>query len=139
MSRRANPRALASRLLLLALAAACAAAGVLALRGDDRCASAADRALALSPATAAATAPAVARDTLDACAGAAQAVPVMVRLAGAGRRTEAVALAVGYTRRAPEDYLGWLALARLDRDPARARAALLRARALNPRGVDAPR
>jgi hypothetical protein len=125
------------RVVLLALAALCAVAGVLALRGDDRCAATVARARALTPATARAEGRQLAAEAVGRCAAAPQAVVVASYLGNAGRRGDAERIAVALTRREPRDYLGWLTLARLEQDPARARVALRRAHALDPRGVPA--
>ena len=58
----------------------------------------------------------------------------------AGARDAATALARRLVRQSPDAYVGWLTLGRLlqSSDPVRARAALARAHALNPRGAPAP-
>lgn len=57
------------------------------------------------------------------------------QLLAAGKRDEAVRLARESVRREPESFIGWVAmgLTLRDRDPAGSRAALARAKALNPR------
>jgi len=56
-------------------------------------------------------------------------------LLAAGRRDQAVRLARESVRREPESFVGWVAMGVTlrDRDPAASRAALARAKALNPR------
>ena len=56
-------------------------------------------------------------------------------LLAAGKRNEAVRLARESVRREPDSFAGWVAvgLTLRDRDPVRSRAALARAKALNPR------
>jgi len=56
-------------------------------------------------------------------------------LLAAGRREQAVGLARESVRREPESFVGWVALGLTlrDRDPVGSRAALARAKALNPR------
>lgn len=125
-------RGAAARLAAVAVAVCCAVVGIAGLRSDSRCAAVLERAQRLTPASPAAEGPAVARQAVARCASASRAVEVAVLLSGSGRRADGVAVARGLARREPEDYLGWYALGSLDDDRAGARAALERARALNP-------
>jgi Flp pilus assembly protein TadD len=64
-----------------------------------------------------------------------------VVLLNAGRRADAVRMAREAVRREPDSFAGWVAVAFVtrDRDPAQARRALARAKALNPRWPGLPR
>ncbi len=116
-----------ARLLLAGLAVLAAVAGARGLRADGRCADVKE---------AASTAPrgelsAIARETAKRCGDPRDRVVVAVVLVARKHRPDAVALTRRMTRDDPQDYLGWLALWRLTREP----APLARARALNPRGT----
>ncbi len=124
-----------ARALLVALAVACGAVGLSARRADDRCAAAvADAKRVASSAPADATA-ALARAAIDRCAASQPAVLAAVYLGSRGHRVDALAIARALVRREPGDAYAWIALGRLETDPGRARLALARGRALNPRAV----
>ena len=112
--------------LRIAIVAVAAAAIVLLgsrLRDHDRCASAQH-----PVATHIAALTSTCRDP-DVIAGAS------AQLLGAGHGQEGLRLARESVRREPASFIGWVALglALRDRDPAASRAALARAKALNPR------
>jgi hypothetical protein len=120
---------MAARLLLLGLVVVGAAVALHALRADHRCA---------DIKTAAADAPlgaptAVASAAADRCGDPRDRALVALVLTARGQRGAALDLARRMTRSSPDDYLGWLVVWRLTG----ARAALVRAHALNPRGTPA--
>jgi hypothetical protein len=114
---------------VIALAACAVAVAVLALRGDHRCAEVQDAA-GRAPRSELA---ALARVTADRCGDPRNEAWVIGVASVRGDRAAAIDLARRMTRSHPDDYLGWLGLYRLTGD----RAALRRARELNPRGVRA--
>jgi hypothetical protein len=113
----------ATRLAVVVLAVAAVAVLANRLRDHDRC----DAAQAALTARTAALESSC-RDP-DVVAGASAA------LLNAGRRDRGLALARESVRREPRSFIGWVAvgLALRDRDPSGSRAALARAKALNPR------
>jgi hypothetical protein len=119
-----------ARLAALALAAAAVAVAVVALRGDHRCAEvkhdAAQIPLRVAPAELVVAA--------DNCGDARDKILIATYLVARGRLSDANELARRMARSNPDDYVGWLAVWNLTRDP----AALARAHALNPRGTPAP-
>lgn len=120
-----------ARTLVGALAVLCAVVAFGGHRSDERCRAVitgAQRQATLTPAAA----PGVARRALARCSSSTDAVTVAILLTGAGRRSAALTLARGLTRREPGDYLGWFVRSGLEPDPSAARQALARARALNP-------
>lgn len=131
--------ALPGRVAVLLLAAVCAVVGALALRGDDRCQAVVERARTLTPADVASVGPQLTRDALERCGAATDVIAVVSIVAVVGARADATEVTRELALRRPQDYRVWLTLGRLERDPARSRAALRRARELNPRGVPAPR
>ena len=127
------------RVALLALAGLCLAVAVHGLARHGDCAAAMRAAAALQPGQGPA-ARAVAHDVGAACDEPRTMVVAAAFVDHAGARDAATALARRLVRQTPNAYVGWLTLGRLlqSSDPARARAALGRAHALNPRGVPAP-
>jgi len=121
---------------LVVLAIVCGAVAVHGLARHDACQDAIARASVLQPGQAALAA-SVARDVGARCDEPRTTVIAAAFVDHAGARPAAIALARRLTREAPQAYVGWLVLGRLlaPDDPARARAALARARALNPRGA----
>jgi hypothetical protein len=114
---------------LAALAACAVVVAILALRGDHRCSEVrADAATA--PASRLTAVAAAARR----CGDPRDRVIVALELIGRGRRDAAAEVARRMTIDSPDDYVGWLALWNLKREP----AALRRAHELNPRGTPAP-
>jgi hypothetical protein len=118
----------AVRLVIVALAAAAIVLLGSRLRDHDRC----DAARGAVPPHAAALI-ASCRDP-DLIAGASAA------LVGSGAREQGLRLARESVRREPKSFVGWVAMgfALRDRDPAGARRALARAKALNPRWQGLP-
>jgi hypothetical protein len=120
-----------ARLVLVALAVVSGAVAIHALHADHRCgevkADAARKPLRTSPAALVAAA--------DRCGDPRDRVIIATFLVARGRRSDAAELARRMTKATPGDYLGWLAVWNLTRDP----GALRRAHALNPRGTPAPR
>lgn len=123
------------RLLVTALAVVCLVAGGLAVRTDRRCADVVATASNLTANPSPALSRQLADDVIGRCSSPRDAGVVAVVLRGTGDTEEARSIAEGLVRRAPDDYLGWLALARLESDPARRQEALRRARELNPLGT----
>jgi hypothetical protein len=121
-------RAVAPRLAIVVLAVAAVAVLGARLRDHDRC----EAARATVPARMA-TLTSSCRDP-DVVAGASAA------LVAAGQRDRGLALARESVRRERRSFAGWVAvgLALRDRDPAGARRALQRAKALNPRWPGLP-
>ena len=117
----------ALRVLLGALAAVAIVAGALALRTDDRCASAKDALVSARGAGMVAAATRVA----DRCGDPRDRARADLQLIANDHRADAVALARRMVRDNPDDYIGWVAVYRLTGS----RAAFERARELNPRGV----
>jgi hypothetical protein len=113
----------AARIAIVAVAVAAVAVLGTRLRDHDRCESA--RA-AVPPGAATLT---------DACRDPDVVAGASAALVTAGRRDRGLALARESVRREPRSFIGWVAvgLALRDRDPAGARGALARAKALNPR------
>jgi hypothetical protein len=129
-TRTGSTAAIAGRVVAAALAACAVVVAILALRGDHRCSEVKADA-ATSPAsrlTAVAAAAGRCGDPRDR-------VIVALQLIGRGRRDAAAEVARRMTIDSPDDYVGWLAVWNLERDP----AALRRAHELNPRGTPAPR
>jgi hypothetical protein len=122
----------AARLLVAALAAACLVVAVAARRGDDRCAALVERAQRLTPASSGAQAGAIARIATQRCSATSQVVVVGLLLEGTGHQTEGLDVARRIVREEPGDYLAWFFLATVEGGDAAAKAALARARALNP-------
>lgn len=125
----------AVRGLVLVLAAVCLWVGAAAHQSDARCAHVVARATGLAPYPSDATSQRLADDSIDRCRAPKQALVVAAVLRGTGNQDDALRIARALVAHAPEDYLGWLSVARLERDPQRAEAALTRAKELNPRGV----
>jgi hypothetical protein len=117
------------RVAIVALAVAAIAVLGVRLREHDRCSSAQT---AHPPRVAALKANC--RDP-DVLAG------VSAVLVGAGQREQGLALARESVRREPDSFIGWVAVdfATRDSDPAQARRAAARAKALNPRWLGLPR
>jgi hypothetical protein len=115
------------RLCLAFLAVAGVAVAVVTLHGDHRCA---DAKAAAKHAPVGELA-AIAAETADHCGDPRDAAIVSLVLTARGRRAAALALERRMTREHPQDYVAWLVVWRLSGD----RAALARARALNPRGT----
>jgi hypothetical protein len=120
-----------SRLVLAGLAVVAVAVGVFALRADHRCSEVTDRATSAPPGELARVADA----TAARCGDPRDSAVLTLVLTSRGQRGTALELARRMTRAHPDDYLGWLVVWRLSREP----GALARARALNPRGTPAPR
>jgi hypothetical protein len=125
-----------ARMGLVVLAAVCLVVAVHGLGRHGDCAGALRAAAALQPGEGGA-ARAVARDVAGACDEPRTVVIAAAFVDHAGARDAATGLARRLVRNSPDAYVGWLTLGRLlqTSDPARARAALARAHALNPRGV----
>jgi hypothetical protein len=119
------------RIAFTALAACAVVVAIVSLRGDHRCAEvkhdAAQIPLRVAPASIVAES--------DRCGDARDKILIATYLVARGRLGDANEIARRMTRSNPDDYVGWLALWNLTRDP----AALARAHALNPRGTPAPR
>lgn len=120
-----------ARAAVATLAACAVAVAVLALRADDRCAQVKHDAAQI-PLREAPTALVAAADR---CGDPRDRVLIGTYLVARGRRGDADELARRMTRSIPADYLGWLAVWNLTRDP----GALVRAHELNPRGTPTPR
>lgn len=120
-----------SRLVLAGLAVVAVAVGVFAVRADHRCSEVTDRATSAPPGELAQVADA----TAARCGDPRDSAVLTLVLTSRGQRDTALELARRMTRAHPDDYLGWLVVWRLSREP----GALARARALNPRGTPAPR
>jgi hypothetical protein len=121
-------RAATLRIAIVALAAAAIVLLGTRLREHDRCQSAQTaKPLPFGELTANCRDP-------DVLAGAS------VVLLNAGRRSDAVRMARAAVRREPDSFAGWVAVAFVtrDRDPAQARRAAARAKALNPRWPGLP-
>jgi hypothetical protein len=120
-------RAVAARLLVLALAAVAVAVSAHALRADDRCTDVKARARTAPRAELAA----IADETAARCGDPRDSAVVTLVLTARGRRATALGLARRMTSAHPDDYLGWLIVWRLSGD----RRAHARAEELNPRGT----
>jgi hypothetical protein len=122
---------IAGRVAAGALAACAVVLAALALRGDHRCsevkADAAQIPLREAPAALVVAA--------DRCGDPRDRVLIGTYLVGRGRLADANELARRMARSMPKDYLGWLAVWNLTRNP----RALARAHELNPRGTPTPR
>jgi hypothetical protein len=119
-----------ARAAIVALAACAVAVAIVSLRGDHRC----DQVKADAQTAPAARLPAIAA-AADRCGDPRDRVVVAVRLFARKRRDLADRVARQMTVDTPDDYLGWLAVWNIERDP----AALRRAHELNPRGTPTPR
>lgn len=126
------------RLLLVLLAALCAAVAVGATRSDRRCAATVERAKGLTSDTPEAVRRTLVQDTLDRCDSEAAPIQVAAALLFRKHTDDAVHVLVSLIRRQPDDYLAWFALARVSPDKGQAGRALVRAHALNPRTVPGP-
>jgi hypothetical protein len=120
-----------ARIAAIALAACAVVVAIVSLRGDHRCAEVKHDAAQI-PLRVAPSALVVASDR---CGDARDKILIATYLVARGRRSDANELARRMARSNPDDYVGWLAVWNLTRDP----AALARAHALNPRGTPAPR
>jgi hypothetical protein len=116
-----------ARLVLAGLAVAALVVGATSLRTDHRCSNAV-RAVSIVPKGELMTA---ARAVTDRCGDTLTAVRASQTLFLRGGAPPALVIARRLTRSHPDDYLGWISTWRLTGD----RAALARARELNPRGT----
>lgn len=124
------------RLVVVALAVAAVVALIPRLRDHDRCQSASDATIhALFQHRPVPGGVALQQQRLiDSCRDGDALATVSATLTIAGEREPALALARAATRRSPDGYLGWVALARAygDKTDPAARRAFARAQALNP-------
>jgi hypothetical protein len=125
---------MAARLALLLLAVPCLALGVHGLHADHSCHTQLRAARQLPPRDRYAAAQAEHR-IAQWCTHDTDKASGIIALGAGGHLKEARALARTLVADAPGDYLGWLALSRLDGDPAAAKRDYARARALNARGL----
>jgi hypothetical protein len=116
-----------ARLLLVGLAAAAIAVGATSLRTDHRCAEAVKAVNEVPKGELMAAA----RTVADRCGDTLTEVRASQTLFLRGGAPPALVIARDLTREHPDDYLGWISTWRLNGD----RAALARARELNPRGT----
>src|SRR3954447_4977031 len=127
---------MAARLAMLLLAVPCVALAIRGLHADHRCHTHLAAAKTLKPLDRFGAVQAE-RDIARWCTHDTDKASGIIALGARGHLADARRLARGLVSDAPKDYLGWLALSRLEAktDRAAARRDFARARALNPRAL----